>query len=457
MEKPAADTPRRGSVVGSTHDDGDSDLVVNALDRVMCRHSQAATPTHPDPGPNPDGGFDAWMVVFSAALVTTCLFGFVTSFGQLQLYYLTHQLAGYSKSTVAWISTIQGSLVFTPSIISGRVFDAHGARKLVMAGSVLSIGALVGVAFSHKYYQFLLAHALFGIASSILWAPATAVSGHWFTKHRSTAIGIIVCGTGLGSVIYPILLVHLFEKFSFRNSILIIAALNTGLLAPSWVFLKARHPPRAPAPWRKLKEPWKEFKYAFLALGSSMFMMNWMSPMFNAPVVAAANHIPHNIAEYAIAILSSGSFIGRPFAGLMADKLGVWNVFGTISFITSICLFAFWVAPMNTPATIVGWFSYGWLSGAWVTLVAAVVASISPAHEIGMRVGMVWSCCGPTLLVGPVICGVLVQAGNNTFKYAGIFCGCTFLIGSIMEVAPRMYEFVRGRVGQSKEVDSSAA
>lgn len=212
MEKAAADTPRRGSVAGSTHNDGDSDLVVNALDRVLSPHSQA-TPTHPDPGPNPDGGFDAWMVVFSAALVTTCLFGFVTSFGQLQLYYLTHQLAGYSKSTVAWISTIQGSLVFTPSIISGRVFDAHGARKLVMAGSVLSIGALVGVAFSYKYYQFLLAHALFGIASSILWAPATAVSGHWFTKHRSTAIGIIVCGTGLGSVIYPILLVHLFEKF----------------------------------------------------------------------------------------------------------------------------------------------------------------------------------------------------------------------------------------------------
>lgn len=195
--------------------------------------------------------------------------------------------------------------------------------------------------------------------------------------------------------------------------------------------------------------------------------------MFNAPVLAAANHIPHNIAEYAVAILSSGSLIGRPFAGLMADKLGVWNVFGSISFVTSICLFAFWVAPMNTPATIVGWFSYGWLSGAWVTLVAAVVASISPAHEIGMRVGMVWSCCGPTLLVGPVICGgecarratvggmltlpVLVQAGNNTFKYAGIFCGCTFLIGSIMEVAPRMYEFVSGRVGRSKEAESSVA
>lgn len=54
-----------------------------------------------DIGPPPDGGLEAWLVILSAALVTLCLFGFVTGFGQMQSYYLSHQLKGYPKSTVA--------------------------------------------------------------------------------------------------------------------------------------------------------------------------------------------------------------------------------------------------------------------------------------------------------------------------------------------------------------------
>lgn len=72
-----------------------------------------------DVGPPPEGGLEAWSVVAGAFFVLFCVFGFgewhqletdqkrkqelipATSFGQLQIYYLDHQLAGYSKSDVA--------------------------------------------------------------------------------------------------------------------------------------------------------------------------------------------------------------------------------------------------------------------------------------------------------------------------------------------------------------------
>lgn len=133
--------------------------------------------------------------------------------GQLEKYYLANQLSNYTKSQVAWIATVQSTLTFASSIVFGRIFDAHGARVLVMVGTSLSVIALVAVAFSHQYYQFLLAHAVFGFATSVIWSPAAAISGHWFLKRRSTAIGIVGCGSGIGGIIYPILLRTLLARF----------------------------------------------------------------------------------------------------------------------------------------------------------------------------------------------------------------------------------------------------
>ena len=65
-----------------------------------------------------------------------------------------------------------------------------------------------------EYYQFMLAHAAFGLSGSILYSPATAVAGHWFMHRRSTAVGIVVCGSGLAGVIYPIALDRLTKQLS---------------------------------------------------------------------------------------------------------------------------------------------------------------------------------------------------------------------------------------------------
>lgn len=65
-------------------------------------------------GPPPDGGWQAWACIVGAWCALFCIFGFSefseekaftqltvdTSFGQLQVYYLSHQLEDYSESEV---------------------------------------------------------------------------------------------------------------------------------------------------------------------------------------------------------------------------------------------------------------------------------------------------------------------------------------------------------------------
>jgi MCP family monocarboxylic acid transporter-like MFS transporter 10 len=204
----------------------------------------------------------------------------------------------------------------------------------------------------------------------------------------------------------------------FRNTLLIIAGMNAVLMVPSCFFMKARLPPRTPPPWKSLKRPWQDPRYVCLVIGSCLNMMMYvfplhitltyslLSPYFNVPLYTTSNNTSPTITYYSVAFVQAGSFIGRGASGFMADAFGVWNVFIASGLSLTITLLAFWTGvPLPDAVVVIGIFTYGIASGAWLALVAASCASISPTREFGMRLGMLWSCTALLQTFGPVICG----------------------------------------------------
>lgn len=176
------------------------------------------------------------------------------------------------------------------------------------------------------------------------------------------------------------------------------------------------------------------------------------TPYFDAPIMAAANRLSPSIRNYSIAILQSGSFLGRATSGILADKLGAWRVYVAMALLTAGTLFAFWCAtPMPAVAAVLGLWGYGFTSGAWITLVSAVTASISPAGEIGTWIGVLWTAISPPILAGPVVAGVLIEKGGGAFTYAGVFCGATYVVGTAVTAIPLVLRRRTGEVERDTE------
>src|SRR3954469_25466476 len=85
---------------------------------------------------------------------------------------------------------------------------------------------LMMVSLCSEYYQFFIAQSiLMGSSVAFLQFPAFAVMGHYFDKRRAAALGIVVSGSSIGGVIFPIVLSKLLNSssLSFGWSIRIVA------------------------------------------------------------------------------------------------------------------------------------------------------------------------------------------------------------------------------------------
>lgn len=63
--------------------------------------------------------------------------------GVFQAYLSEHQLKDYSESTIGWIFGLYAFLAFFCGIQIGPVFDSHGPRMLILAGSVLICASML--------------------------------------------------------------------------------------------------------------------------------------------------------------------------------------------------------------------------------------------------------------------------------------------------------------------------
>ncbi|KAF2709681.1 MFS general substrate transporter [Pleomassaria siparia CBS 279.74] len=422
----------------------DMDVDVDIEKNAATEEQPNTTPTEPlplsHPSMFPEGGRDAWLALLGAFCCLFCSFGWINCVGVFQNYYQSNQLKDYTPSTVAWITSCEIFIMFFPGPIVGFFYDNYGPRYLLIFGTFMHVFGIMMTSLSSEYYQFILSQ---GICSPlglncIFNAGASSVPT-WFFKKRGAAYGVMAAGSGLGGIIFPIMASHLIPQVGFGWAMRICAFLILALMIVAMFTVRSRLPPTP----RKLAlsvflEPFTDIRFNLLTFSSFLFFMAIFIPINFIEVEAIANGMSTTLASYLLAVLNAASIFGRIIPGILADKLGRFNMQMFMAYFTSILVLAVALTASNNAAFITFAAFYGFASGAFVSLAPAQIAMISKIEQIGIRLGVMFSVVSFAGLVGSPIAGQIVVKDHGAFDGLNIFAGVLLLAGAVMFTVTRM-------------------
>ena len=273
--------------------------------------------------------FYGWVIV-GVGIVVTCIgLGTALCLG----VFLTPMAGslGWSRTGISTSATIAFLCMGVGSFFWGALSDRYGTRVVLVCGGVLLGLGLVTASQASTLRQFqLLFGILVGLAAGSFYAPLTATTTRWFTRHRSLAVALVSSGIGLGSMTVAPLARWLITNYEWRTAMLVLGDLAWLVVIPA--ALLVRNPPAAvTAGVETAGAGGREFtagealrtpQFAAIALTHFACCAAHSGPIFHM----VANAIDHGVAPMAAATVLGtaglASLSGRVVCGLIADRVG---------------------------------------------------------------------------------------------------------------------------------------
>ncbi|KZT61361.1 MFS general substrate transporter [Calocera cornea HHB12733] len=396
-------------------------------------------PAAPEPPAHviPDGGLEAWMTVAGSWFISAICFGYVNAYGVYQTYYVETLLPSYSASTISWIGSLQTFFLFAVGIITGPLFDRGYFRHMMIGGSILYVGCLFAQAQAQQdaYYQIFLSQAVGqGLAMGTLFLPATAVIGHYFQKRRALAMGLAVSGSSTGGIVFPIMINNIFNERGYVWGVRAAGFFVLGACILGNLLMRPHYPPRHSRPTppsiaKLLRDP----PYAVSIAGLFFIILGLFFVFFYIQLFAQTQGIGETLSFYTLAIVNAASVFGRTLPNIVADRIGIFPVIITSSFVAGAIIFAMF-GVKSVGAVVIFCLLYGFFSGAYVSLLAPLMAHLSDHFaEMGIRMGVAFAIVGIAALVGTPIDGALIGNGPvYTWWKAEVFSAVVMLAGCLL-------------------------
>ncbi|KAH8168295.1 major facilitator superfamily protein [Sarocladium implicatum] len=389
----------------------------------------------------PNGGLRAWLVVTGTWCTAFCSFGWLNSVGIFQEYYQNTLLNSYSPSTISWIPSLQIFFMMAMGPVVGILYDRHGPRELILVGTFLHVFGIMMTSLGKEYYQIMLAQGVCSaLGVSAIFQPALNSVHGWFSTRVGAAFGVVATGSSIGGVIFPIMVTRLIREVGFGWAMRTCGFLVLALLIVANLTVRTIHPPRPKKMTSEdLARPFHEPAYVLLTLGFLLFTFGIYVPITYLPVQALAAGMDVDLITYLVPILNAASLFGRIFAGVLGDRIGRFNIFITVGFLTALWTLALWIPVESTGGIIAYATLFGFCSGAYVSLIAALIAQISPLREIGFRTGLIFFVSSFGGLTTSPINGAIMDGPSGLLGikiFSGVFC----FAGTAAVLAARVYK-----------------
>lgn len=146
----------------------------------------------------------------------------------------------------------------------------------------------------------------------------------------------------------------------------------------------------------QLAKPLTEVQFLLLTAGCFLFSFGFLVPINYNQVQALSTGTPQYLAQYLLPILNAGSFFGRLLSGFLGDRIGRFNIFVLVCYLSGVWILALWLLETTDPGLVAFAVLFAFTSGAFVSLITPMIIQISPMAELGVSVwdSGVWDCGG---------------------------------------------------------------
>ncbi|CCH44076.1 putative transporter MCH4 [Wickerhamomyces ciferrii] len=390
----------------------------------------------------PEGGLQAYLVVFGSFMGLVPVFGLINSAGAIENYVASHQLSALSPSSVSWIFSLNIFIQCCIGVFSGSIFDKHGSRILLSIGSVFFCGGLFATGNCKTVYQFVLAYGVVnGFGSGLMMSPLVSVVSHYFKKKRATYVSIASIGGSVGGIVMPLMLRALYPKVGFAWAMRCLAFICMFSLIFPLIFAKERirnvakvrnvsHLPLHKRIFHSyIKDVFDykllfEVKFIFCALAVALAESSLIICSIYFPSYTIMRGYGENTSYLLLTVINSAGILGRYLPGYIADKfLGSFNVaMITLSGCVILSL-ALWL-PFGYSLKVLYTYAafYGLCSGSILSISPSCCGQISRTDEFGKRYSTMFlmaalAMLGLLPLGGAIIGDGTVRHYNNFIVY----------------------------------------
>ncbi|WAR55518.1 hypothetical protein PtB15_6B259 [Puccinia triticina] len=389
--------------------------------------------------------------------------GFSASYGVLLDFYLHSKFqsepgASIILPSVGTVNTgIMASLV--PAITMVTNFYPRSKIPITYVGLVIFLGSIFLSSFSQNSIHVLLTLGLgYGFGGVALYIPPLSYLPGWFSERRGLANGVIFSGSGIGGLVFPIILEILLPMDGAGKALKYCALVLTVMCGVAAYVIK----PRSVTPPQLLAQAnsgnflaafgdvavFKDTSFWCFILSNTLQALASFLPALYLPNYAHSISLGPSSGMILLASLSVSSIFSKIIFGILSDHFSPYLIGCYTSAAASLSVFGIWGGLGSTGLASLIMFAivFGGTSGCWTTLYFSRIQRLKVDENTTMTMYSAFSMTRGigNIISGPVSSGLMrvklpapvgtgFAALDNKYSSLIFFCGVLMTSTTILE------------------------
>ncbi len=397
-------------------------------------------------------GVHRGFLVFAAC----CLICFSTvtlSFNTMGIFYTPAGAdLGIETGTFGTYMSVQYLAMAVSMVFGGKILTRYNARWVLTACcAMVSVGILLMSTYNY-IWQFYCSGVLIGCANSILlYLMVPTMIDRWFKDRVGFFVGVCLCFTGVGAVVFNPVGGWVIENFGWRTGYMVFGVITACLGLPSAFFLIRSEPAELNlTPWASTKSDCSGAESAFAPIKGVMFSdairtpALWLVALYAGMMdvgITLNYYIPSYVSSLAMGVftastVSSAIMVGQMFGKMLLGYINDINV--KLGVVTAVSCGIIGVSAMTFLAGLsivflyVGGFFYGiFFAGATVTT-SLMTRGIFGSKDYSRVFSVVSTVATLSSAFTSAVWGAIINATGSYILTLSIGIGMmlvTFLIG----------------------------